>query len=118
MSVELDQMAENPSCANNSALLSTLKSLPRDPSGLGFSHLGMDGVWRTFDRAGNVVSYLALSPEEIKEALNIFPKSFRENIEKRLDGVDGRNVTDIEQLLHPREDLLPKFEENEGETDK
>lgn len=111
-------MAESPSRANNSALLSTLKSLPRDPSGLGFSHLGMDGVWRNFDGAGNVVSYQALSPEEIKDALEFSPKSVREKIEKRLDGVDGRDVTDIEQLLHPREDLVTKFEENEGKTDE
>jgi hypothetical protein len=110
-------MAENPSCPNNSALLSALKSLPRDPSGLGFSHLGMDGVWRNFDGAGNVLSYRALNPEEIKEALEFFPKSVREKIEKELDGVDGRDVTDMEQLLQPREDLVTKLEENEGKTE-
>jgi hypothetical protein len=90
--------------------LSTLSSLPKDP--LGFSHLGMDGVWRNFDKDRKVISYQALSPEEITETLNIFPGWMRKMIEKRLEGIDGRNVTDIEQLMHPGEDLMPKFEED------
>jgi hypothetical protein len=54
---------------------------------LGFSHLGMDGVWRNVDKDGNVISYRALSPEEIAKALSIFPGWMREKLEKRLEGV-------------------------------
>ncbi|RAH46595.1 uncharacterized protein BO95DRAFT_442109 [Aspergillus brunneoviolaceus CBS 621.78] len=104
--------AEAPACANNSVLLTTLRALPKDP--LGFSHLGMDGVWRNFGHDRNVISYRALSPEEIFEVPGIFPGWVRERIEKGLEGVDGRDVTDIEQLLHPREELLPKFEDDGG----
>ena len=35
----------------------------------------------------------------------------REKLEKKLEGVDGRNVTDTEQLMRPGKDLLPNFEE-------
>jgi hypothetical protein len=83
---------------------------------LGFSHLGMDGVWRNVDKDGNVISYRALSPEEIAKALSIFPGWMREKLEKRLEGVDGRDVTDIEQLMRPGGDLLPRFEED-GDVD-
>ncbi|QKX61683.1 uncharacterized protein TRUGW13939_08838 [Talaromyces rugulosus] len=74
----------------------------------------MDGVWRNFDGAKNVVSYQALSREEITEVLNVFPKSMRQNLAKKLEGVDGRDVMDIEQLLHPGKDLMPKFDEENG----
>lgn len=100
---------ERPTCASKSILLSTLSTLPKDP--LGFSHLGMDGVWRNVDKDGNVISYRALSPEKIAEALNIFPGWMREKLEKKLEGVDGRNVTDAEQLMRPGKDPLPNFEE-------
>ncbi|RAK76590.1 uncharacterized protein BO72DRAFT_448835 [Aspergillus fijiensis CBS 313.89] len=103
---------EAPACANNSVSLTTLRALPKDP--LGFSHLGMDGVWRNFSHDRSVVSYHVLSPEEISEVLGIFPGWVREKIEKGLEGVDGRDVTDIEQLLHPKEELLPKFEDDGG----
>ncbi|PYI15113.1 hypothetical protein BO99DRAFT_406163 [Aspergillus violaceofuscus CBS 115571] len=104
--------AEGPACANNSVLLTTLRALPQDP--LGFSHLGMDGVWRNWGQGRNVVSYRALSSEEISEVLGIFPGWMREKFEQGLEGVDGRDVMDIEQLLHPREELLPKFEDDGG----
>ncbi|RLL97721.1 hypothetical protein CFD26_107141 [Aspergillus turcosus] len=102
---------ERPTCASKSILLSTLSTLPKDP--LGFSHLGMDGVWRNVDKDGNVISYRALSPDEIAEALNIFPGWLRDKFEKKLEGVDGRNVTDTEQLMRPGKDLLPNFKEDE-----
>ncbi|KAF7114603.1 hypothetical protein CNMCM5793_009248 [Aspergillus hiratsukae] len=105
------QMSERPTRTDKSILLSTLRTLPKDP--LGFSHLGMDGVWRNVDKVGNVISYRALSPEEIAEALNIFPGWMREKLEKKLEGVDGRDVTDMEQLMRPGKDLLPKFGEDE-----
>ncbi|OJK01316.1 hypothetical protein ASPACDRAFT_115958 [Aspergillus aculeatus ATCC 16872] len=103
--------AEAPACANNSILLSTLRALPQDP--LGFSHLGMDGVWRNFGHDRNVVSYRALSAEEISEVLD-FPGWMRQRVEKGLEEVDGRDVTDIEQLLDPSEELLPKYEDDGG----
>lgn len=77
----------------------------------------MDGVWRNFGGDHNVVSYRALSPEEIAEVLDMFPERMRKKIEKKLEGVDGRDVTDAE-LLHPREEFMPRFEEGEDENEE
>ncbi|KAL3444774.1 hypothetical protein BJX65DRAFT_282867 [Aspergillus insuetus] len=93
----------------NSALFRALDSLPRDPAGAGFSHLGMDGVCRNYDGNRKVVSYRALSPGEIAELLATFPDRMREKVEARLEGVDGRSVTDVEQLMNPPRELQPKF---------
>jgi hypothetical protein len=63
------------------------------------------------DTDGNVIGYRALRPDKIAEARNIIPGWMREKLEKRLEGVDGRNVTDTEQLMHPGEGLMPNFED-------
>lgn len=47
----------------------------------------------------------------IAEVLDIFPGRMQKRIEKRLERIDGRSITDMEQLLHPGEDLMPKFEQ-------
>ncbi|KAK5225338.1 hypothetical protein LTR99_008744 [Exophiala xenobiotica] len=95
------------SCGNQPVLLTELKALEKHPTGEGFSHLGMDGVWREFDKDGKVWSYQTLSPEEIKEMVNVWPEDIRNFLEKELRGVDGRNVKDMAQLLHPDADIMP-----------
>ncbi|KIW11771.1 hypothetical protein PV08_09043 [Exophiala spinifera] len=94
-------------CENRSSLLVALRALERDPSGEGFSHLGTDGVWRNFGKDGKVFSYRALSPEEIKEVVGLFGGDTRSDLESKLDGVDGRDVKDADQLLHPGAEIAP-----------
>jgi hypothetical protein len=59
-----------------------------------------------------VVDYKQLSPTEITKMLEFFEKhthnseSFQES-RKKFEGVDGRNVTDLEQLLHPGREIRP-----------
>jgi hypothetical protein len=100
------------SCTSDTPLFRSLKALPQDPSGRGFSHLAMDGVWRTFDKDRNVLGYYVLNPDEIAEVLTSFPLEIRERFEKELVGVDGHNVTDPEKLMNPSEKLLPPAEEH------
>lgn len=78
-----------------------LNDLPTSPSGI--LNLGMDGVLRSFDGEDNVLGYRQLSPEEIARFHNILPKAMREEwrLDQKYEGVDGRQVTDLEQLLHP-----------------
>ncbi|KAL3465583.1 hypothetical protein BJX64DRAFT_285515 [Aspergillus heterothallicus] len=86
----------------NRALFRALDALPQDPVGVGFSHLGMDGAWRNHDGNGKVVSYRALSPGEIAEVLgDVSGSNARESCEGPGEGVDGRAVTDFEQLVNP-----------------
>lgn len=67
--------------------------------------LACDGVLRSYSSSGEVVDYRQLSPEEIDLALKsmegIFPSDHLEKTVEKMRGVDGRNVTDLEQLLHP-----------------
>jgi hypothetical protein len=78
----------------------------------GFTHLGTDGVLRSFDGDRNVVDYRQLSPEEIQIALQVYPPHMRDQIKDKFAGVDGRNVKDEETLLHPGEDILKTTRNN------
>ncbi|KAG2001383.1 hypothetical protein GB937_010223 [Aspergillus fischeri] len=93
------------SCIKDEEASKAWPSLKRSPSGKGFSHLASDGVYRQFSSSGE------LSPAEITMMLEFFEKhmdseAFQKS-KKKFDGVDGRNVTDLEQLLHPGPEICP-----------
>ncbi|KAE8356778.1 hypothetical protein BDV28DRAFT_144901 [Aspergillus coremiiformis] len=73
----------------------------------GVLYLGLDGVLREFDGSGNVSAYYALGPKQIKQYNSYFPTDDQEKLNKAFDGVDGRNVTDKDQLLHPGHGFWP-----------
>jgi len=73
----------------------------------------MDGVWRNFGKDGKVFSYRTLSPEEIKEVVGLFGESIQSRLKNRLEGVDGRDVKDMEQLLHPGAEIMPPLSDSE-----
>jgi hypothetical protein len=75
----------------------------------------MDGVWRNYDGNRKVISYRPLSPEEIAEVLAMYPAWMREMLESQLEGVDGRSITDVEQLMNPASEVGPKFEDDGNE---
>jgi hypothetical protein len=85
--------------------------LKQSPSLKGLNHLATDGVYRSFSSSGEVVDYKQLSPAEITKVLEFHEKYMDSEIfqktKKKFDGVDGRNVTDLEQLLHPGLELRP-----------
>ncbi|KAL4770210.1 hypothetical protein BDW60DRAFT_209392 [Aspergillus nidulans var. acristatus] len=84
-----------------------LRALPIDPTGGGYSHLGDDGVLRNFDSDLAVVSYLQLTPEQIQQYISRYPSSVQDHLHEVFDGVDGRDVTDVEALMNPGPDILP-----------
>ncbi|KAL3428949.1 hypothetical protein BDV09DRAFT_190544 [Aspergillus tetrazonus] len=87
------------------------QALQHSPSGQGFTHVATDGVYRSFSSSGEEIDYKQLSPAEIAEMLEFFgeyldPEAFEKG-RKKFDGVDGRNVADLEQLLHPGPGIRP-----------
>jgi hypothetical protein len=68
-------------------------------------------VIRSFSSSGEVIDYKQLSPAEIAKVLEFFGKYMDSEAFKKtkpkFDGVDGRNVTDLEQLLHPGPEIRP-----------
>ncbi|KAB8233567.1 uncharacterized protein BDW43DRAFT_275506 [Aspergillus alliaceus] len=90
---------------------SPFPSLKRSPSLKGFNHLATDGVYRSFSSSGEVVDYKQLSPAEITIILEFHEKYMDSEIfqktKKKFDGVDGRNVTDLERLLYPGPEIRP-----------
>lgn len=93
-----------------------MKSLQKDPGGRGFTHLATDGVLRSFDGDRNVVDYRKLSPEEIELVSEIYPPAYRAQIKEEFAGVDGRNVTDTQQCLHPDASLMPPKRGPDGQN--
>lgn len=88
-----------------------MRSLRRSPSGQGLSHVASDGVLRSFSSQLEVVDYKQLSPEQIelvwKSMEGLYPADALREFVERMRGVDGRDVTDDKQLLHPGPELRP-----------
>lgn len=86
-------------------------SLKHSPSLKDISHLASDGVYRNFSSSGGVVDYKQLSPEESTTMLELFGKYIDsepfEKAKEKFHGVDARNMTDWDQLLHPGPGLRP-----------
>lgn len=72
----------------------------------------MDGVYRSYDSKGEVVDYRKLSPEEISAMLTFQSKHYsteqNQTLLEKFRGVDGRIVTDEQQLLHPDDAFRPR----------
>ena len=66
---------------------------------------------------GEVIDYRQLDPREITLFLNYFkeiiPNDTYEELKEKMNGVDGRNVTSLEDLIHPGPDII-KPEEGEN----
>ncbi|KAH3159875.1 hypothetical protein KXW80_005757 [Aspergillus fumigatus] len=88
-----------------------IPSLKQSPSLKGLNHLATDGVYRSFSSSGQVVDYKQLSPADITKVLEFHEKYMDSEIfqktKKKFDGVDGRNVTDLEKLPHPGPESRP-----------
>lgn len=86
------------------------RSLKQSPSLQGFTHLGNDGVVRSFSSKGEVVDYRPLSPEEIDWVLLSFSRNIgpedHQKASSILRGKDGRKVTDMKQILHPGREVV------------
>jgi hypothetical protein len=68
-------------------------------------------VYRAYSSSGDVTDYKQLSPPEIAIMMASFkplvdPESFAK-LEAKMDGKDGRDITDLDQLLHPGPDVRP-----------
>ena len=70
-----------------------------------------DGVLRSYNSKEEVVDYRQLTPEEI-ETLVKSTESFLSDqdfrmVAKVMEGVDGRDVMDMDQILNPPPHLRP-----------
>ncbi|KAH7043774.1 hypothetical protein B0J12DRAFT_671778 [Macrophomina phaseolina] len=94
------------SCTRYQELLFSLKA---DDHGV--VHLGNDGVLRSFDASGNVIDYRQLSPDQIRDSIDMYDdidKGKREHLENIYRGVDGRQVP-REKVLNPDENAVPAW---------
>ncbi|RAK94791.1 uncharacterized protein BO80DRAFT_370295 [Aspergillus ibericus CBS 121593] len=95
-----------PTTPNNTQNISEIiSSLPQDNNGV--LYLGNDGVLRSVDASGRVVAYQQLSPDQIREYNSKFPAAEQDRLSRDFQGVDGRDVTNLDQLLNPDRNLLP-----------
>ncbi|MCJ1229493.1 hypothetical protein MMC12_006160 [Toensbergia leucococca] len=74
-------------------------------------HLGADGVLRSLDENGLVLNYAQLSPGRISQfnaaTAYKYYADWANYLESANEGVDGRTITDLEQLTEPGPYLLP-----------
>ncbi|GKZ27199.1 hypothetical protein AbraIFM66951_005118 [Aspergillus brasiliensis] len=82
-----------------------INNTPQAPNGVLF--LGNDGVLRSVDASNRVVSYQQLSPQQISQYIQNLPQRDAARLQRVFQGVDGRDVTDLDQLLTPDDDQLP-----------
>ena len=75
-------------------------------------HLGRDGVLRSFNSRREVVDYKQLSPEEITDVNSRldFDSKLQQHVTEVMQGVDGRKVTDLKELLQPGPEIMPRFD--------
>lgn len=64
----------------------------------GWFNLGDDGVLRSMDANGKVIDYKQFSPEDIAKYISTYPPHLKKRTEERLRGVDGRHVTNPDDL--------------------
>ncbi|EHA21065.1 hypothetical protein ASPNIDRAFT_137717, partial [Aspergillus niger ATCC 1015] len=82
-----------------------INNIPQSPNGV--LYLGSDGVLRSVDAANRVVSYQQLSPQQISQYIQNLPQRDAARLQRVFQDVDGRDVTDLDQLLNPDSDQLP-----------
>ncbi|KAL2843414.1 hypothetical protein BJX68DRAFT_243949 [Aspergillus pseudodeflectus] len=102
------------SCPIDTPAQTIMSSLRRSPSGRGYTHLACDGVLRAISGDNKVVDYRRLSPEDIQTVMQVFPQKYRDQVKDKFVGVDGRDVTNEEQLWNPSEELVPRRKERSG----
>jgi hypothetical protein len=90
---------------------SILRDLQSDPEG--FAHLGDDGVIRTYTANFTVLSFAKLNPEQIWAVFRRHPQDYQERFGPHwtevYENVDGRTVSNVSQILHPGDDILPDY---------
>ncbi|KAL7655908.1 hypothetical protein ACMYSQ_005042 [Aspergillus niger] len=82
-----------------------INNIPQSRNGV--LYLGSDGVLRSVDAANRVVSYQQLSPQQISQYIQNLPQRDAARLQRVFQDVDGRDVTDLDQLLNPDSDQLP-----------
>ncbi|CAF9921369.1 MAG: hypothetical protein HETSPECPRED_004509 [Heterodermia speciosa] len=65
-----------------------------------------DGVVRSFSANLTVLAYQKLDAQQIQKVVDDYGRD--DKLTKVYAGVNGHDVVDTEQLLHPSKDLLPK----------
>ncbi|SPJ78924.1 uncharacterized protein FTOL_07315 [Fusarium torulosum] len=81
-----------------------MRTMKQDPTLMGISQLGSDGIYRSLTADREVVDAVPFSPALIKAILDRVP--YNEEYEKVFRGVDG-NKTPEEQWYKPLAGILP-----------
>jgi hypothetical protein len=79
-----------------------LHALKSDPDG--YLHIADDGVARAYDANDTVISYIALSNDQLMQLIADLPRAWQnetDHLHSVFDGVDGRQVLNQTQLLNP-----------------
>ncbi len=86
-----------------------LGGIEQDPEG--FLHFADDGVVRSYSANRTVIDYAPLSNKHLLETINAnrpFVGDDYEHLMEVFNGVDGHNVTDLNQIYDPPEWLRPQ----------
>ncbi|KAK5265993.1 hypothetical protein LTR99_004820 [Exophiala xenobiotica] len=89
-----------------------LAGIEQDPNG--FIHFADDGIVRSYSANGTVIDYAPLSNKHLLEVVNASRPILEEHYEHLMEvfnGVDGHNVTDLNQIWDPPEWLRPQPDE-------
>ncbi|PWY86700.1 hypothetical protein BO70DRAFT_394718 [Aspergillus heteromorphus CBS 117.55] len=107
LSVLFAATSANPArTTNQQDISSIINTLPQDPNGI--IQLGTDGVLRSLDSENQVMAYFPLDGQQISDFnTNFFPASQQASLTQTYQGVDGRSVTDNNQIYNPSQDTLP-----------
>ncbi|GLA06181.1 hypothetical protein AnigIFM60653_006704 [Aspergillus niger] len=90
---------------NTQNVTDIINNIPQSPNGV--LYLGSDGVLRSVGAANRVVSYQQLSPQQISQYIQNLPQRDAARLQRVFQDADGRDVTDLDQLLNPDSDQLP-----------
>ena len=81
-----------------------MAALDKDHNGIAV--LCSDGVVRSVAPNKTVLAYQKLDSEQIQKLIDQYGRD--DKLTKIFDGVNGNDVVDSEQLLHPSTDILPE----------
>ncbi|KAK5116692.1 hypothetical protein LTR62_007366 [Meristemomyces frigidus] len=91
-------------------VLDTIRGLKKDPSGRGISHIGDDGVIRTYDQHGTVLDYAQLDASQLDAYISNLPpllQPHEAHLREVYTNVSGHDVQAFAQIMTPPDHLRP-----------
>ncbi|KAK4575298.1 hypothetical protein LTR86_001151 [Recurvomyces mirabilis] len=98
------------STTSDKPVMAIIAGLKKDPTGQGITHIGDDGIIRTYDGQGNVLDNAPLSTAQLNAHLSNLPtllQPHEAHLRDTYRNVSGHDVTDMSQILTPPDHLRP-----------